>query len=153
MIQDWDDVMIFFLSTHHSQMHIVCKLIHLYKWILGRIARILFVGIGSILCKLVSIWPIFGEFCSCHSIFRAPCDLLLGRGRSKKKNLCLNLNHIIPKVGIKQFDRGTNNDSKTSHTWANFGNMMLLPKIGKTERVLPLQALGWSSSGLPQGEN
>jgi hypothetical protein len=66
-----------------------------------------------------------------HSVSLAACDSLLGRGRSKKKLLCPNLNHSIPKVRIKQFDRGTNNGSKESHPSTNMGNMMLLPKLAK----------------------
>jgi hypothetical protein len=108
----------------------------LCEWI-GRIARILFVGIGSIMCKSALIWPIFGGFCLCCSIFQAPCDLFLGRGRSKKKPLCSNLNHSIPKVGTKQFDRGTNIGSKTSHASADWGNMMLLPKLAKQREFNP----------------
>jgi hypothetical protein len=61
---------------------------------------------------------------ACCSVFLAACDSLLGGGRSKKKLLCPNLNHSIPKVGTKQLDRGTNTGSKTSHTLAHLGNMM-----------------------------
>jgi hypothetical protein len=66
-----------------------------------------------------------------HSVFLAACDSLLNGGRSKKKLLCPNLNHSIPKVRTKRFDRGTTNGSKTSHASANLGNMMLLPKLAK----------------------
>ncbi len=71
------------------------------------------------------------------SIFLAACDSLLGRDRSKKNLLCPDLNQNIPKVGTKQFDRGTNNGSKTSHTSANLGNMMLLPKLAKQREFDP----------------
>jgi hypothetical protein len=84
--------------------------------------------------KLASIWPIFGGFCLCHSIFRASCDLFLGRDQSKKPH-CPKLNHSIPQVGTKHIDRGTNNGSKISHTLANLGNMMLFPKLAKPERA------------------
>jgi hypothetical protein len=86
--------------------------------------------------------------CLC-SIFLAACDLILGRGRSKKQQLCPNLNHSVPKVGMMGFEKGSKNGSKTSHTSVDLGNMMLLPKFGKTERVQPLQELGCSSSRLP----
>jgi hypothetical protein len=86
---------------------------------------------------LASIQPIFGEFCSCHSIFQALCDLLLGGGRSKKKLICPNLNHSIPKVGTKQFDMGTKNGSKTSYALTNLGNMMLMPKMAKQREFDP----------------
>ncbi len=56
--------------------------------------------------------------------FLAGADLI-------QKLLCPNFNHSIPEVGTKQFDRGTNNNSKTSHTLIDLGNMMLLPKLAK----------------------
>jgi hypothetical protein len=55
----------------------------------------------------------------------------------RKKTLRPNLNHSIPKVGMKQFDRGTNNDSKTSHALADLGNMMLFPKLAKQREFDP----------------
>jgi hypothetical protein len=58
-------------------------------------------------------------------------------GAGTKKTFCPNLNHGIPKVGTKQFDRGTNNGSKTFCTSANLGNMMLLPKLSKQRKFDP----------------
>ncbi len=54
-----------------------------------------------------------------------------------KKRLCPDLNHSIPEVGAKQFDRGINNGSKRSHASANLGNMMLLPKLAKERELDP----------------
>jgi hypothetical protein len=68
---------------------------------------------------------------ACHSVFLVACDSLLGGGRSKKKLLHPYLDHSIPEVKTKQFDRGTNNGFKTSHALANLGNMMSLPKLAK----------------------
>ncbi len=52
----------------------------------------------------------------------------------RKKLLRPNLDDSIPEVGMKQFDRGSNNGSKTSHVLANLGNMMLLPQLAKERR-------------------
>jgi hypothetical protein len=49
------------------------------------------------------------------------------------------LNHIIPKVGTKQFNRGTNNGSKRSHAPADLGNMMLLQKLAKERELDPCE--------------
>jgi hypothetical protein len=38
---------------------------------------------------------------------------------------------------MKQFDRGTNNGSKTSHALADLGNMMLLTKLAKRREFDP----------------
>ncbi len=54
-----------------------------------------------------------------------------------KNPLCPNLNHSVPKSGMKRFDRETNNGSKTSHTLADLGNMMLLPKLAKQREFDP----------------
>ena len=59
----------------------------------------------------------------------------------RKKLLLPNLNHSIPKVRTKQFDRGTNNGSKRSHASANLGNMMLLPKLAKQREYYPCEHL------------
>jgi hypothetical protein len=55
----------------------------------------------------------------------------------KKTVLCPNLNHSVPKVGTKQFDRGTSNGSKTSLAPANLGSMILLPKLAKQKEFDP----------------
>jgi hypothetical protein len=55
----------------------------------------------------------------------------------KKKLLRHNLNHGIPKVGMKRFDKGTNNGSKTPHALANWGNIMLLQKLAKQREFDP----------------
>jgi hypothetical protein len=51
----------------------------------------------------------------------------------RKKPLCPNLNHSIPEIGTKQFDRGTNNGSKKSHGLVDLGNMMLLSKAKESD--------------------
>jgi hypothetical protein len=57
----------------------------------------------------------------------------------RKKMLRPDLNHSIPKVRTKQFDRGTNNGSKISHALADLGNMMLLPKLAKERELDPCE--------------
>jgi hypothetical protein len=59
------------------------------------------------------------------------------RADLRKKPLHPNLNHSIPKVGTKKFDRGTYNGSKTSHELVDLGNMMLLPKLAKQREFDP----------------
>ncbi len=87
----------------------------------------------------------------CHSIFLADCNLLLSGCRSKKKTALSQPQSWHLKVGTNQFDRGTNNGSKTSHALAYLGNMMLLPKFAKQREFNPckMQELGCSSSRLP----
>jgi hypothetical protein len=86
--------------------------------------------------KLASIWPILG----CAIPFSMPLvTYYLAGADLRKKPLCLNLNHRIPKVGTMPVDRGINKDSKTSQTLANMGNMMLLPKLAKQREFDPCE--------------
>ncbi len=51
------------------------------------------------------------------------------------------LNHSIPEVEMKQFNRGTNkNGPKATHTLADLGNMLLLPKLAKRREFDPCKS-------------
>jgi hypothetical protein len=77
---------------------------------------------------------LMSKSCSC-SVFLAACYFLLGGADLKKNPLHPNLNHSVPEVGTKRFDRGNNNGFKTSHALADLGNMMLLPKLAKQREL------------------
>ena len=62
-----------------------------------------------------------------------------------KKMIHPNLNHSVPEAGMKRFDRGINNGSKTSHTSADLGDMLLLPKLAKQREIDPCES--WSVPG------
>jgi hypothetical protein len=53
----------------------------------------------------------------------------------RKKPLPPNLDHSIPKVRMKQFDRGTNNGSKDISHIGQFGEHDVVAIIDKTEKV------------------
>jgi hypothetical protein len=57
-----------------------------------------------------------------------------------KKPLRPNLNHSIPEVGTKQFNKGTNNGPKATHTLMDLGNMLLLPKLAKQREFDPCES-------------
>ena len=57
-----------------------------------------------------------------------------------KKLLCPNLNHSILEVRTKRFNRGTNNGPKATHTSADLGNMLLLPKLAKRREFDPCKS-------------
>jgi hypothetical protein len=57
-----------------------------------------------------------------------------------KKPLRPNLNHSISEVGTKQFHKGTNSGPKATHTLADLGNMLLLPKLAKRREFDPCKS-------------
>jgi hypothetical protein len=61
-------------------------------------------------------------------------------GNLIKKPLCPNLNHSIPEVRTKRFNRGTDNGPKATHTLADLGNMLLLPKLAKQRKFDPCKS-------------
>jgi hypothetical protein len=67
-------------------------------------------------------------------------DVLFSGGNLIKKPLCPNLNHIIPEVGTKQFNKGTNNGPKATDTLMDLGNMLLLPKLAKQREFDPCKS-------------
>jgi hypothetical protein len=90
-----------------------------------------------IISQLVSeFWIIFG---TCTQLVTA-CDILFGGANLIKKPLRPNLNHSIPEVGTKRFNKGTNNGPKATHTLMDLGNMMLLPKLTKQREFDPCES-------------